>query len=168
MPDLKPLSFNGQLVRRPFVGKPSVALARTMPMSREEDFAVFTELPSTDAPIYINFAEHYQILNDLVVAANKLWPDNLNILVRMSMPSGMRLPAPLLADNVLLMQDVAPEVARLKDTGNPLLIIDDHLIRYQLEQGNNSFDMTFYSKEDEKANFEQLIAPLAGLGIVQQ
>ncbi|MFT5161803.1 MAG: hypothetical protein ACI9FJ_000369 [Alteromonadaceae bacterium] len=159
-------SFNGQLLRAPFVGKPSVALARTLPMSREEDFAVFTELPSSDTPIFINFIEHYQILSERISHANELWPEGLTILVRLSMPSGMRLPAPMLKDNVLLMQDVAPEVKRLKDAPGKLLVINDHLLRYQLEHGRNDIAISFYSDDNnDKAIFEQFIAPLAGLGI---
>lgn len=160
--------FSGVLTRVPFKGALSAALARYMPLESENDFEVFAELPASDAPIFLNFAEHYQILDALVKFANQLWSEDLCILIRLSMPGGMRLPADLLQANVLLMQDVAPEVARLKGQVAHLLVIDDHLLRYQLEQGHNQLKISLYSQGDEGINqrrFAQFIAPLADYGI---
>ena len=160
--------FNGQLSRAPFEGKVSAALARYMPLESDNDFEVFAQLPSSQAPIFLNFAEHYQILNALVTLANSLWPDDLCILLRLSMPGGMRLPGTLLNDNVLLMQDVSPEVTRLQFKVPSLLVIDDHLLRYQLEQGHNQMQISFYAKQDkghDGAAFEQLVMSLSDYGI---
>lgn len=158
--------FSGKLTRVPFVGKPSAALARIMPVENENDFAVFTDLPCSDSPILLNFIEHYQILNDLVTQANVLWPQNLAILVRISMPGGMRLPKALLADNVLLMEDVRPEVARLKDSDANLLVIEDNFIRYQLEKGDNSLSVDLFSScEEQRDTFQQFIQPLSDWGV---
>lgn len=159
-------AYHGELVRRPHPGKPSVALARTMPLSREEDFAVFTELPDSDVPIYLNFTEHFGILADMVTRANQLWNNEITLLVRISMPSGMRLPAPLLSDNVLLMQDTAPEEQKLKDSGHNVLVIHDFFARYQLDNGKNRIDIRLYSQNDDAPQlFSQFIEPLAELGV---
>lgn len=169
------LHFKGELKRVPFKGKLSAALARYMPLESENDFEVFALLPSSKAPIYLNFAEHYQILEGFVKQANVCFEGEVNFLIRLSMPGGMRLPAVLLAPNVLLMQDIQPELLRLKaDVAkreqSRLLVIDDHLIRYQLEQGENQMHVSLYSQSQldlshEKSCFAQLIASLAEFGI---
>jgi hypothetical protein len=159
-------SFNGRLLRAPFPGKPSAALARCMPIENENDFSVFTDLPNSDSPILVNFIEHYQILAAMVTQANTLWPQNLSILVRMSMPSGMRLPKPLLLQNVLLIQDVAPEIKRLKTSNTDLLVIEDNFIRYQLESGSNTMNISLFSQSnDSQAPFNELLAPLSDWGV---
>jgi hypothetical protein len=165
---LKEQHFNGELMRVPFLGTASAALARYMPLESENDFDVFAELPSSQSPIFLNFAEHYQILNRLVTQANTLWPEGLCILIRLSMPGGMRLPKALLDANVLLMQDISSEVTRLKGQVPRLLVIEDHLLRYQLEQGHNQMNISFYQAEsqaDESEAFTQLVDPLTHYGI---
>lgn len=160
--------FKGELTRVPFLGTASAALARYMPLDNENDFDVFAELPSSQSPIFLNFAEHYQILNSLVIKANTLWPDELCILIRLSMPGGMRLPKALLETNVLLMQDIEPEVKKLKGQVPRLLVIEDHLLRYQLEQGHNQMCISLYQGKtllSDSDAFTQLIGPLTEYGI---
>jgi len=162
--------FSGVLTRVPFLGTASAALARYMPLENENDFDVFAELPSSKSPIFLNFAEHYQILDRLVTRANTIWPDELCILIRLSMPGGMRLPKTLLAENVLLMQDIKPEVKRLKLQVPRLLVIDDHLLRYQLEQGHNQMRISLYQDKTQAllsngGDFKQLVGPLTEYGI---
>lgn len=148
------LHYKGKLKGIPFPHKPSAALARCMPLTSDNDFEVFARLPNSEAPILINFIEHYQILDALVLRANDTWPDDLTILIRLSMPGGMRLPKSLLAPNVLLMQDVQPEIEKLSGSVPHLLIIDDNFIRYQLEQGNNDINVHLISTTaDQAANF---------------
>ncbi len=166
MHDLYNHHFYGQLKSIPFAGKPSAALARCMPLSNENDFAVFADLPCSDSPILINFIEHYQILEQLVTFANSLWQQELTILLRISMPGGMRLPASLLASNVLLMQDIEPELKRLTGQVTNLLVIEDCFIRYQLEQGDNSIVISLHTlaqQQDQK--FTQLVNKLAQFNI---
>lgn len=169
------LHFKGELKRVPFEGKLSAALARYMPLESENDFEVFALLPSSKAPIYLNFAEHYQILERFVKQTVTSFEGEVNFLIRLSMPGGMRLPAVLLEPNVLLMQDIQPEVLRLKEGVSKgevsrLLVIDDHLLRYQLEQGENQMHLSLYSQSlfdssHEEACFLQLIESLAEFGI---
>lgn len=164
------LHFVGELTRVPFPGKVSAALARYMPLESDNDFEVFAELPASKAPIFLNFAEHYLILERFVNQANTLFEGDVCILIRLSMPGGMRLPAVLLESNVLLMQDVRPEVARLKGKVSRLLVVDDHLLRYQLEQGENQVLISLYSQQlqdhpENEKGFNQLIASLSEYGI---
>jgi len=158
--------YLGQLLSVPFENKPSAALARCMPLSSDNDFTVFANLPCSDAPVLINFIEHYQILNELVLLANELWPQELTILIRISMPGGMRLPASLLANNVLLMQDIQPEVEKLTGKVTHLLTIDDNFIRYQLEQGHNKISINLHSlANNQHVNFSKFIAKLEHFNI---
>jgi hypothetical protein len=158
--------YVGQLFNVPFANKPSAALARCMPLSNDNDFAIFANLPCSDAPVLINFIEHYQILNELVLFANELWPEELTILIRISMPGGMRLPASLLANNVLLMQDIQPEVEKLTGRVTHLLTIDDNFIRYQLEQGRNQISINLSSLgKNQQVNFSKFIAKIEQFNI---
>lgn len=164
------LHFDGELKRIPFLGNVSAALARYMPLESENDFEVFAELPASKAPIFLNFAEHYQILDGFVKQANRTFSGEVCLLIRLSMPGGMRLPAALLESNVLLMQDIQPEVVRLKGKVPRLLVIDDHLLRYQLEQGQNQIRISLYSQlaleaVAEESYFGELISSLAEYGI---
>jgi len=159
-------TYLGQLLSVPFTNKPSAALARCMPLSNDNDFAVFANLPCSDAPVLINFIEHYQILNELVLYANELWQAELTILIRISMPGGMRLPASLLAHNVLLMQDITPEVEKLSGTVTHLLTIDDNFIRYQLEQGHNEIAINLHSLDkNQQVNFSKFVTKLEHFNI---
>jgi|TARA_B110000114_G_scaffold182383_1_gene221572 hypothetical protein len=154
-------AFLGHLLKIPFPNKPSAALARFMPLTNDNDYNVFTNLPCSKAPVLINFIEHYQILNELVLFANELWQQELTILIRISMPGGMRLPASLLASNVLLMQDIQPEVKKLSGEVTHLLTIDDNFIRYHLEQGNNQISINLHSvNKNQQATFSKFIAKL--------
>ena len=158
--------FHGVLTHVPFEGGISAALARYMPLESENDFQVFAELPASKAPIFLNFAEHYQILESLVKSANEIWSEDLCILIRLSMPGGMRLPALLLAPNVLLMQEVEPEITRLKGQVKNLLVIDDHFLRYQLEQGQNQIKISLYHQDKaDQSGFERFLAPMADYGV---
>lgn len=161
--------YVGHLLSVPFNNKPSAALARCMPLSNDSDFAIFTDLPCSDAPVLINFIEHYQILNELVLLANELWPKELTILIRISMPGGMRLPASLLANNVLLMQDIKPEIDKLAGKVSHLLTIDDNFIRYQLEQGHNQIAINLHSvSNNQQVNFSKFISKLRHFNIGAQ
>ena len=160
------LQYNGKLRGTPFPHKPSAALARCMPLTSDNDFEVFARLPNSQAPILVNFIEHYQILDALVLRANEIWPNELTILVRLSMPGGMRLPKSLLASNVLLMQDVQPEIEKLSGCVSHLLVIDDDFIRYQLEQGNNDITVQLFSTQaDQDANFALFLSELTQFNI---
>jgi len=154
-----------QLKGIPFTNTPSAALARCMPLSSESDFEVFARLPNSQAPILINFIEHYKILDALVLRANELWPDDLTILIRLSMPGGLRLPKSLLEPNVLLMQDITPELDKLSRGAGYLLTIDDSFIRYQLEQGDNQIAISLTSDNNDDDRFSQFISALAQFNI---
>ena len=100
--------FRGELIKMPFAGRASLAQAMMLPLITDNDFEVFSQLDSSTKPVYLSIAEHFQLLSELVAIMQQQQPET-NILVRVSMPGGMRLPANLLADNVLLMEQVQQE-----------------------------------------------------------
>lgn len=184
--------FDGILTRAPHPDKPSKAMSRMMPIENENDFTVFANLPPSDVPIYLNFGEHHQFLAALVTHAQKLWPEQLSILVRLSMPAGTRLPAPLLESNVLLCQEIEPELSKLQDSNQNILVIEDFFVRFQIERGNNDIHIQLFTHLDShlddidddmdshldskleatvdshKDKFNALVAPLEDLGVHAQ
>lgn len=158
--------FRGQLTRNPFPNTPSKAQARMMPIECENDFDVFANLPASQAPILLNFSEHFQLLAELVKSAQGIWPEHLSILLRISMPSGMRLPAPMLEPNVLMTQEIEPELSKLKKASGHVLVIEDRFVRFQIERGDNDISLKLFSDSDGEQNrFNQWLAVLPQWGV---
>lgn len=138
--------YCGTLIRMPFAHKPSISEAQMLPLTTDSDFAVFADFTSSPYPVLLNVREHYQILSDLVAEAQLCWPD-ITIVVRISMPGAMRIPANLLADNVLLLEDLATEEQKLVAMANPLLVIEDRFTRIEIDKNDNSISLRLYSNE---------------------
>ena len=117
-----------------------------LPLTTDNDFSVFANFTSSPYPVLINVREHYQILSDLVAEALLCWPD-ITIIIRMSMPGGMRIPANLLADNVLLLEDVAYEEKKLLALAHPVLVIEDHFTRIEIDNNDNNISLRLYSND---------------------
>ncbi|WDE02323.1 hypothetical protein [Thalassomonas actiniarum] len=148
--------FTGTLTRRPFPNKPSIAEAQMLPLSSDSDFEVFTSFNSATCPVLLNVREHYQLLSDLVDEAQVCWPD-VFILIRLSMPGGMRIPAKLLTDNVLLLEDITFEEQKLIDIASPLLVVEDRFSRVEIDNNDNSIHLRLYlGKELGKELGEEL------------
>ena len=108
---------------------------------------MFTGFTSSDYPVWLNVREHYQLLSDLVDEAQQCWPEII-IAVRISMPGGMRIPANLLAENILLLEDVAAEEQKLLAYANPLLVIEDRFTRVEIDNNDNSICLRLYLGEE--------------------
>lgn len=159
--------YCGTLKRMPFADKPSIAEAQMLPLTTDNDFSVFANFTSSPNPVFINVREHYQILSELVDEAKQCWPD-ITILIRISMPGGMRIPANLLADNVLLLEEVAFEEQKLVALAHPLLVIEDHFSRIEIDNNNNSINLRLYSKDVLPSGaLQPLIAYLDQRGVAQ-
>ncbi|WP_281557901.1 hypothetical protein [Thalassomonas sp. RHCl1] len=161
--------FTGTLTRRPFPNKPSIAEAQMLPLTSDSDFEVFTSFNSATCPVLLNVREHYQLLSDLVDEAQARWPD-IFILIRLSMPGGMRIPAKLLADNVLLLEDISFEEQKLIDIAKALLVVEDRFSRVEIDNNDNSIHLRLYlgeklSKEPADDALQPLIECLAQRGV---
>lgn len=153
--------FHGILTRMPFPHRPSLAQAQMLPLYTDNDFEVFSQLTCTQRPVYLNIPEHYEILAELADIAGKTW-ENITIVTRISMPGGMRIPATLLADNVLLVEEVAIEEAQISHSSQPVLVIDDRFSRIEIENNNNEIQLRLYLPDDyfPTDNKSNSLAPL--------
>ena len=146
--------YRGTLKRMPFAHKPSIAEAQMLPLTNDSDFAVFANFTSSPYPVLLNVREHYQILSDLVDKAQQCWP-GIFIAIRISMPGGMRIPANLLADNILLLEDLAAEEQKLIASANPLLVIEDRFSRIEIDNNDNSIRLRLYYEEKCNEKFDE-------------
>ena len=166
-------SFQGSLEKMPFGNRPSKAGAQMLPLSKASDFEVFADFTSTDQPVLLSIPEHYEILSELAGLANEHLP-NITMLVRISMPGGMRIPANLLADNVLLAEDLEAEEHKLvasltlnqdiNNSANPLLVIEDRFTRMEIDNNDNSIKLRLYGKGD----LQPLVSHLSDRSVVAQ
>lgn len=150
----QPLEYKATLTRMPNPHKPSLAQSQMLPLLTDNDFEVFSEFSSSHHPVLLNVAEHYQLLSALVDSANQQWP-NITIMIRLSMPGGMRIPANLLADNVLLLEDITDEEQKLKlelehqlesnqQAVTGLLVIEDRFRRIEIDNNDNAISLRLY------------------------
>ena len=69
------------------------------------------------------------------------------------MPGGMRIPANLLADNILLLEDLSAEEQKLLTGGAPLLVIEDRFTRIEIDNNDNSICLRLYFDEEHSSEF---------------
>jgi len=151
--------YRGTLKSMPFPHKPSIAEAQMLPLTCDSDFEVFTGFTSSSCPVLLNVREHYQLLSDLVDVAQKCWP-GITILIRISMPGGMRIPAKLLTDNILLLEDITGEEQSLITVANPLLVIKDRFSRVEIDNNDNSIRLRLYAQEQDAQQPGDALTPL--------
>ncbi len=148
--------YQGTLIKRPYANTPSKASSGMLPLGKENDFEVFANFASSGYPILLGIDEHYQLLSELVAHAN----EHLNkptILLRISMPGGMRLPANLLADNVLLAEAIENEEQKLVSQNIELLVIEDRFSRIKVDNNDNTIKLRLYG---ENQTNNSALAPL--------
>ncbi|WDE09094.1 hypothetical protein SG34_030460 [Thalassomonas viridans] len=153
------LTYRGTLKSMPFPHKPSVAEAQMLPLTSDSDFEVFTGFSSSSCPVLLNVREHYQLLSDLVDVAQECWP-GITILVRISMPGGMRIPAKLLTDNILLLEDVAAEEQKLVAANKTFLVVEDRFSHVEIDNNDNSIYLRLYANEDGQTLTTNALQPL--------
>ncbi|MCO7225537.1 hypothetical protein [Pleionea sp. CnH1-48] len=160
---LKLTEYQGVLSRTPFPNRPSQALAQTMPLMNESDFRMMASLPTSDARVFLSFADYFEVLARLVELTLEHNSDIEMILVKISMPSGSRLPKSLLNEKVLMLQDIHSEQERLQNENIPFVVIEDYLCRFRLQQGDNRFFYRCYH-QDSEANLDEVTTYLADTG----
>lgn len=138
-----PLMLCAKLTANPYPGTLKLCQARTLPLEGESDFSVLSSLPVSQVPVFVNHSEHYQLLCELIDCLFEPL-SNVTLLIRMQMPAGGRMPKAFLDERILMVQDVCSEEYLLKKNGVPLVVLDDRIIRYPLEKGNNELAIRFY------------------------
>lgn len=132
------------------------------PLISENDFSMLEEFDcSINAPVLVNYYQHYSILENLVNSAFEYLNDIKFILVELSFPGGARLPKVLLKENVLLSVCISDELRKLVEENISCLSIRDSLVRTRTENGNNDIviDYIFFqeNKEFANSNFQRFI-----------
>ncbi len=138
--------ITGVLTANPFENNVKLSLARTLPLMTEQDFYSMSTLPTSDVPVWVTHSEHYQLQLLILKAIEEMMPQDLVILLRMQMPAGGRMPKGLLRDHILLLQDVVGEEQQLIRQAQNFAVIDDHIIRYPMEAGDNRVTIRLYSR----------------------
>ncbi|WP_144392891.1 hypothetical protein [Pleionea sediminis] len=156
--------YIGDLERTPFPNRPTLAQARMMPLFNEHDFTVMADLPANETRVLLSFSDYFEMLAGLVDVALNSNLDLEQILVSVSMPSGGRLPKPLLNDRVFMLQDITDEEARLVKSDKRFLVIDDHICRFRLQTGDNSIHLRMHNIKDPDA-FRPLKEYLSSVGV---
>lgn len=156
--------FSGVLQRRPFKNRATPAMAQVLPLTKVNDFERFVELNSFGSPVFVNFFEHYDMLSQLVEQAEKQWPD-LFVLIRISMPGGMRIPKALLKANVLLLEDIEAEEQKLSQYNEDVLVIEDYFVHLDMEKGSNQLSCRLYTEKPAIDAFTQLCEQMMEWGI---
>jgi hypothetical protein len=131
----------------------------------ESDFSVLSSLPVSNVPVFVNHSEHYQLLSELIDCLFEHISD-VSLLVRMQMPAGGRMPKVFLDERILMVQDVTNEETLLKKNEGPVVVLDDRIIRYPLEQGNNELCMRFYHCDESGAIVKNLFNLLTERGFI--
>lgn len=145
------LRFHGTLKQCSFNNVFFKALMKPFPLISENDFSMMEEFDcSINAPILVNFHQHYSILENLVNSAFEYLNDIKFILVELSFPGGARLPKALLKENVLLSVYTSDELKKLIEENISCLSIRDSLVRTRNENGNNEIVIDYFFFEENK------------------
>ncbi|WP_444890619.1 hypothetical protein [Microbulbifer sp. DLAB2-AA] len=150
----KVIELSSRLLRNPYPQTPKLCAAQTLPLKGESDFLAISQLPVGTTPVLLSFAEHYQLLVELLECLDQSGVLIEIILMRMQMPAGGRMPKVFLHERVLMLQDIQAEEYILQREGKPYLVIEDNLVRHPLEAGNNSIHIRISATE----NCEKLVS----------
>ena len=133
------------LVSNPYPNQLTESNAMTLPLVTERDFAIMESLPTSDVPVVINHQEHYQLLVEVIETIFSC-DSNSNVILRMQMPGGGRMPKLFLDERVLMVHNVINEESKLASESEKMIIVlDDHIIRYPLESGDNRLSIRVHN-----------------------
>ncbi len=146
---INPVKIQFTLEKTPFPTRAASAQARMMPLLNENDFEVMASLPTNETRVHLSFADYFELLSKLVNFALTHFPELELILIRVSLPSGIRLDKSLLQDKVLMLQEVHREEERCIKRQKSFLVIEDFICRFRLQDGDNRINLRLYQVDDE-------------------
>ncbi len=153
------LTYAGQLVASPYPRELAAAEPLSMLLLSDGDY-VSLKAFENDArqPVLLAYAQHYRLLEDLVVRALALLPSLSHVLVRFHTVYLRPLPAGLMQPRVLLVDDPQRLAADLLAEGaGDILVIDDRLRRDTKERGDNTLTVTLHAVTPDRARFAGLL-----------
>lgn len=162
----QPIILSARMTQNPYPNTLKLCQARTLPLEGESDFSVMSSLPVSNVPVFVNHTEHYQLMSELITCLLAHISD-VTLLMRMQMPAGGRMPKAFLDERILMVQDVSSEEKILEKSCVTLVVFDDRIIRYPLEQGNNELCIRLYQFDQSEILIEDLSNLLAQRGFTE-
>lgn len=144
--------WSGTLARCPYA-EPAPADATLMPFRTVDDYAAVAALGRSDRPepVWLGYAQYYRLLADLVAHLRAELAPDAPVLVELARPLGVAVPTPLLAEGVLICDDVAPPLAWWSAAGARRCVALRSRIRRDLfELGDNSLTLMLASRTDAR------------------
>lgn len=148
---------------------PRPATASMIPLSSGEDFEAITALPSLSAnvPVLVTMSQMQELMVAIVEQANlHLAPLDLCLLTA-RMPAGPRIPARLLEPDVFLVGNLDMERERLAVRNQRFLSIDNHLVRHNLDAGDNSVTVEWFQERPAPQAWVAFVTSVTALGFAQ-
>jgi hypothetical protein len=163
--ELHPHRLQRRLVACPFP-EPTLADARTPPFRAVADFAAMHELVqhSDGAPILLGYAQYYRLLELLAVQAQALDLD-APLLLEVTRPLGVALPATLLAPQVLIADHIEAELAFWRQHARRGVLAARLRIRREPhEYGDNTLQLELWSRSPQANPLPALMQALGRSG----
>ena len=153
------LTYCGRLVASPYAGELAASEPLSMLLLSESDY-VSLKAFENDAthPVLLAYAQHYRLLEDLVLHALRQLPRLNHVLVRFHTVYLRPLPPGLMQPRVLLLDDPQRLAAELLESGvDDILVIDDRLRRDTKERGDNRLTVTLHSRSPDRERFAECL-----------
>lgn len=149
------LSYVGRLVAPPQPGLLAAAEPLSMLLMSEGDYlSLKTFENEVTEPVHLSYAQHYELLEDLVQRALAQWPGLSHVLLRFHTVYLRPIPAGLMHPKVLMVDDPQARAAELLRAGqSEILVIADRFRRDTKETGDNTVAIALHSRDIEAAHF---------------
>lgn len=132
-----------------------------------EDYLSISRLMDdvTKKRIYLNPADNYWLLEQIIAQAEKVLPPIDYIVCALQMPGCCRLSERLLAEDIFLVTDLTYDREMLLAEGFTVLCIENNLVRDPVENQSNHLSLSLYAKETAFDCWQNLVRVLASLGL---
>lgn len=149
------LSYVGRLVAPPQPGLLSAAEPLSMLLMSEGDYISLKTFENpVNEPVHLSYAQHYELLEDLVQRALAQWPSLSHVLVRFHTVYLRPIPPGLMHPKVLMLDDPQARADELLRAGeSEILVIADRFRRDTKETGDNTVAITLHSRDISADHF---------------
>lgn len=153
------LTYAGRLVASPFPGELAPPEPLSMLLLSENDYSSLCEYENdVREPVLLSYAQHYQLLEDLVRMALERLPTLNHVLVRFHTVYRRPIPPSLLQPRVLLVDDPEARAADLLRSGaDEVLVISDRFRRDSKERGENTIAVTWHTRTPDRQRYADFL-----------
>lgn len=107
----------------------------------------------------LNYTQKYQLMSSVLAAVRECCLGcYTHIVVNSRMPSTIRMPPAMLAEDVFVVLDVEAETQRYASQGRSVITLEEGLIRYATESGNNELVINWHLAPADGAQRMQVLA----------